>query len=187
MTTLTLTNSELDDLMCDSLKGFKVLNDDIPKDGHSSQYIERDGRQYRQFEFERLSDGKTFNFCYTWYTDISFEPTHIFDSLAEMNIEIVDDPVVEPEPKPEPILTKEQQDDKDLMQAYDDAESEMVDISEAENKIPKAVIKELTDYLNTGKFNMYELRAKIFPISMEYKITHKSLWTFLQKKRGAWK
>jgi hypothetical protein len=187
MKNLVITHSELSNLMNDDLDGFDVLYNDIPKDGHSSQYIEDDGRQYRQFEFKRLLDGETFNFSYTWNPHFGFETSDIFDSLIKMNIEVIDDPVVVPEPIPEPVLTQEQQADKDLMQQYNDAESNMVDINDDLEKIPNSVIKELINYLNTSKYNMYELRAKIFPVSIKYNIEHKSLWHFLQRERGAWK
>ena len=186
MIKLTLTKSELENLMQDDLKGFKVLNDDIPKQGHSSQYIERDGRQYRKFEFQRLDDELTFNFSYVWYTDDRFEANHIFDNLTELGIEIVDDPIIIPEPTPKPVLTKEQQNDKDLMQRYKDAEPNMVDFDKSKDQIPLTVVMELVEYINNGKYNIYQLRAKIIPVSIKYNVTHKSLWSFLQRTRGAW-
>ncbi len=57
-------------------------------------------------------------------------------------------------------------------------------------KISRFLKKEIDDilrFMKTGKFNIFDLRAKIVPICIEYKLNMDSFWKMLQVKRGAWK
>lgn len=169
---------------------FQILYDDIPRDGHSSLYIEDDGRQYRYFEFKDTTTGEVYNFSYVWHSEFPFNPsTDIMDDLDGIVIVnqsvlklIEEPPVVVP---PEPILSAEEIADKELWAKYNAVLSEMTPMNPSK-KVPKAVISDIIAFLKTD-FNMYQLRAKILPVCITYRIEHKSFWEYIQVKRGAWK
>jgi hypothetical protein len=161
---------------------FNVLYNDIPKEGHSSNYIEDDGRQYRIFHFEDLRTGQDYWLNYTWYPDDSFEMYHLFTDLKEVGINLLENPPKVVEAPPEPIKTQAQKDDEALMEQYKAIEGECRDFNEVKKEIPVSVIDDIVNFMKTRKFSIYELRAKIIPYCIQYKITHKSFWPYLQKK-----
>lgn len=188
---LQLTGKELTAIMWEEFERFTVLYDDIPKEGHSSQYIEDDGRQYRYFEFKDNLTGEVYDFSYVWHSDFPFNhKTDILGShegivfVEQSVLKLIEEPpVVVP---PEPVLTAEQIADKELWDKYNAVVSEMTPMGPSK-KVPRAVIADILAFLKGKEFNMYQLRAKILPVCIEYKIEHKSFWAFLQVKRGAWK
>ena len=190
MPELQLTEKELIAIMWEEFERFKVLYDDIPKEGHSSQYIEDDGRQYRYFEFEDMQTGQTYDFSYVWYPDFEFEIGSILGEhrgivfVKESVLKLLPEPVVVT--PPEPVLTPEQLADKELWARYQAIEGEVTPM-DGSKKVPRAVIADIIQFLNQREFNIYQLRAKIIPVCIEYKIEHKSFWAHIQVKRGAWK
>ena len=190
MSDLLLTEDELNAIMDEELERFNVLYDDIPKEGHSRQYIEDDGRQYRYFEFEDTQTGQVYNFSYVWYPDWGFELGSIIGQhngivfVQNSVLNLLDEPAVITPPPPE--LTPEQLADRELWARYEAIESEVTPMGR-DKKIPKEIITNIINFLKNGKFNMYQLRAMIIPVCIEYKIEHKSFWEFIQIKRGAWK
>ena len=184
---LKLTYAELLKITYDDLDGFTVLYNDIPKDGHSSDYIEDDGRQRRNCEFEK--DKVCYQFNYTWYPNHSHEfPLDLGNEpsgIEFVDISVIDIPVVVEEPIV--ILTDEQIADKKLWDSYYEIESEVSVMDKHKAKtIPVGVIDDIIDFLDTYKFNLYELRANIIPTCIEYRIEHKSFWRYLQQRRGLW-
>jgi hypothetical protein len=190
MPDLHLTENELIAIMDEELERFKVHYDDIPKEGHSSQYIEDDGRQLRYFEFEDTQTSQTYSFSYVWYPDWGFELYNILGQhngivfVKESVLNLLNEPVVAAPPPP--VLTPEQLADKELWARYQAIEGEVTPMDRTK-KVPKAVIADIIQFLKQREFNLYQLRANIIPVCIEYKIDHKSFWEFIQIKRGVWK
>lgn len=88
----------------------------------------------------------------------------------------------EPVVVPEPILSPEEKADKELWAKYVAIEKEVKPMEELEKAIPKKVIKEITDFLKLGSFTMYQLREKIIPVCIEYKVEQQSFWRHVQSK-----
>lgn len=192
--TLKITHKELEGFVKNNLpERFEEVFDDIPmyhpdhepvKGETHRQYVEDDQREYRWFIFK---DTKTdIEYCLN-YTYNPEWPNDIMD-YPKSQIEIVEKPedsdlYEKPEPVivPEPILTREEKHDKDLWAKYQAVEGKK-SMEEMDNPIPKKVIKEMTDFLKLGNFNMLQLRAKIIPVCIEYKVEQQSLWQHVQSK-----
>lgn len=190
MSVLQLTEEEMVAIMWEDILRFKVLYDDIPKEGHYSQYMDRGGKQYRYFEFEDTQTGQTYSFSYVWYPDWDFELSSILgehkgiEFVKESVLNLLDEPeIVVP---PEPVLTAEQLADKELWARYQAIEGEVTPMDN-NKKVPRAVIADILAFLKSEKFDMFQLRAKIIPVCIEYRIEHNSFWRHIQVKRGAWK
>ena len=190
---LQLTHKELELIIGDDWHDdrFKVLEDDIPKDGHSSQYIEDDGRQYRSFEFEDTTTGKSYQFGYTWHRDYPVQvPLSLFNSTVQ-GISFVKDsvlvPKAEPVAPPAPVLTAIQQADKDLWATYTAIEDQTSKDEKDLKKIPKGTMKDLLDFMRSKSYSLIDVRAKMVPIMVEYKLHDTMLWTYVQQKLGHWK
>lgn len=193
MSNLKLTYGELLLLTRDDLSDrFEIIENDIPKSGHSSQYIEDDGRQLRQFEFKDLETNKTYSFSYVWHRDYQADFPWAFLSDPPSGIEFVKEselfPVVE-KPIPVKILTPEEQADAELKAEYNlIPASELRKMTmEVANEIPASTIITIMDFLKKEKFNIIQLRKEIYPVCIKFKIDQKSFWTWLQVKRGIWK
>lgn len=161
---------------------FEVLYNDIPKEGHSSDYMEKDGRQYRIFHFKDLKTGEDYWLNYTWYPEDSFEMYHLFTNLKDVGINILENPPKTVKAPPEPEKTQEQLDDEALMANYKAIEPECRDFNQVKKEIPVSVIDDILGFMSSRKFSIYQLRAKIIPYCIQYRITHQSLWPYLQKK-----
>lgn len=190
---LQLTHQELELIIRDDWHDdrFKVLEDDIPKDGHSSQYIEDDGRQYRSFEFEDTVTGKFYQFCYTWHRDYPVEvPLSLFESTVS-GITFVKDSVLVPKAAPvapiAPVLTPIQQADKDLWATYKAVEDQMSKDERDLKRIPKETMRDLLEFMRSKSFSIIDVRARLVPIMLEHKLHDIMLWTHIQQKLGHWK
>lgn len=178
---IQITNSELIDLMNHNNNNFEVLYDDIPKDGHSSDYIEDDGRQYRLFQFKHLNTNKIYELNYIYQPEFPFVETDIFTDLITIGILVIEDELEETikeqiiENKP-----KEQIEDEELWQEYKNIESECRNIEDAKNEIPISVIEDIKNFLNTKQFSMYQLREKIIPYCIQYRVDQKSFWNYVK-------
>lgn len=191
--TLKLTKKDLDNFINNKLpKRFEEVFDDIPmyhpdhvieKGETHRQYIEDDGRQYRWFIFK---DTKTnieycLNYTYSpeWPNDIMDYPSdiEIVDKAEESDLYEAPKPII----VPEKVLTPEEKADKELWAKYEAVEDKK-NVEDLDKPIPKKVIKEIKDFLKLGKFNLYQLREKIIPICIEYKVEQQSLWQHVQKK-----
>lgn len=190
---LKLTHKELELIIREDWhdERFKVLENDIPKDGHSSQYIEDDGRQYRSFEFLDTETGIDYQFSYVWYPNYPVEvPMCLLGSTPD-GIEFVTESVLvakpEPVPAPQEVLTPAQQADKDLWASYKAVEDQMSRDEKDLKKIPKAVLKETLDFMRSSAFSIVSVRAKLVPLMLEYKLHDQMLWAHIQQKLGHWK
>ena len=181
---LDITQQDFIDLMKNDFdeSRFKVLYNDIPKEGHSSNYIEKDGRQYRIFHFEDLKTGEDYWLNYIWHPEDSFEMCDLFTKLKDVGINILENPPKVVKAPPELEKTKEQLADEALMDEYKAIESECRDFQQAKSEIPVSVIDDILEFMSSRRFSFCQLRAKIIPYCIQYRITHKSLWPYLQKK-----
>lgn len=199
-TTLKLTSKELDNIINNRYddERFEEIFNDIPmyhpdhviqKGERHTDYME-DGRQYRWLILKDLKTDLEYCINYTynseWPNDILDIPDSIEIVENEKESSLYKEPVVVVEP--EPILSPEAQADKNLWNQYLAVKDECK-IIEKKEKItaPKEVIKEIIRFMKEEKYNAYQLRAKIIPVCIEYKLEDKSFWTWIQVKRGAWK
>lgn len=199
-TTLKLTAKEIDNLLNNKLHTdrFEEIFNDIPM-YHPDHVIEKgethrdymdDGREYRWYIFKDTVTGEEHCINYTynseWPNDLMALPKsmQIVNNPEESDIYVAPVPVVEPEP----VLTNEQRYDKDLWAKYQDIASECKVVEKKEKlKVPKATIDDILAFLKSEKFNILELRAKVIPVCIEYKLEEKSFWQWIQVKRGVWK
>lgn len=188
---IKLTEKELEQIMKGNVDRFDTVFDDIPMyhpdhvrqpgETHRS-YVEDDGREYRWFIFKDLQTNEEY------YVNYTYNPDWDNDIMDYQDVEIVEKSVLnlleEPKPvvAPEPVLTPEQKADKELWAKYQAIESETKPVEEKLKDIPKTTIKDITEFLKLGSFNMYQLRAKIIPVCIEYKVEQQSLWQHVQKK-----
>jgi hypothetical protein len=196
-TKLQLTRQELEDLVSGRLDDrFEEIFDDIPmyhpdhimeKGETHRNYMEDDGREYRWYICkDTVTDIEhCINYTYNpeWPNDVMDVP----DSI-EIVKESVISPKKEPVPEPKPVLTPEQQADNELMDAYYAVKPECR-VFDAKEKIdvPKETIQDVLDFMKSEKFSIFQLRAKLIPICIKYKLNDKSFWTWIQVKRKAWK
>jgi len=185
---LKLTYKELEDIVADDDERFEVLHDKIPYDStdpddNPMNYIEDDGRQYRYFEFRDTVTGETYDFSYTWHSEWSTEFPLGFLGDPPKGIEFVKESVINPPKAPEPVvvvLSPEAQADKELWARYKALEDSGELAEFKKGMVPTKVINDIKKFLKTTKFSMYELRAKLIPVCIEYKVKQKSFWQFIQ-------
>lgn len=198
--TLKLTSKEIDNLLNNKLDTdrFEEIFNDIPM-YHPDHVIEKgethrdymdDGREYRWYIFKDTVTGEEHCINYTynseWPNDLMDLPNsmQIVNTPEESDIYVAPVPVVEPEP----VLTTEQRYDKDLWAKYQSVASECKVVEKKEKlKVPKATIDDILAFLKSKQFNILQLRAKVIPVCIEYKLEEKSFWQWIQVKRGVWK
>lgn len=190
---LKLTKKDLDNFINNKLpKRFEEVFDDIPmyhpehviqKGESHRQYVEDDQREYRWFIFKDTQTGVEYclNYVYhpEWPNDIIDYPSYITIVDNSEDSDIYEKPV--PSVVQEPTMTPEQLADKELLDKYDAIEDKKR-FEDIEKTIPKKVITEITDFLKSGSFNMLQLRGKIIPVCIEYKVEQQSFWRHIQKK-----
>lgn len=192
-TTLKLTKKDLDNFINNKMPDrFEEVFNDIPmyhpdhvieKGETHRSYIEDDGREYRWFIFKDTQTDSEYCLNYTYNSEW---PNDIMDYPSEIEVvEKAEDSDVYEAPKPvvvpEKVLTPEEKADKELWAKYEAVEGKKA-VEDLEKAIPKKVIKEIKDFLKLGKFNMYQLREKIIPVCIEYKVEQQSFWQHVQKK-----
>ena len=184
---LTLTESELLKLINshEPEERFKVIYDDIPKDGPSSQYIEDDGRQLRNFEFEDLTNGETYNIYYVWEPDWKTEMCSL--NHLDERITLIDDPVIPVEVPPKVKLNEsiEAVTDRKLWEAYllERAANKIINpVASIPAKKLKQMVAEIKEHVAEKRLTMYNLRGIVIPACIEHGVDDKDLWRHLQKK-----
>ena len=189
---LQLTHRELELIIGDNWhdERFNVLENDIPKEGHSSQYIEDDGRQYRSFEFEDMQTGQRYRFGYTWQPEFPVEvPECLFESTVkgiEFVTALVLCPLVNAVP-PVVVLNPVEQADKQLWAAYKVIEDQTSKMEADLKQIPKFVLNDVLDFMREKPTSIQQVRAKLVPLMIKYRIHEQTLWTHVQQKLGHWK
>lgn len=179
---LQLTSREINDIISDNIDRFELIMEGLPKDDDVDKYIEDDGRQYRLCEFKDTETNETYYFQYVSYPDMYSDFPCDFLIVPE-GITIVPISVIDP-PKPvipEPIvLTAEQKADKELWNKY--LQTDHVPfVNPRTHKIPNTIITDICVFMKNSQFSMIQLRAKLIPVCIEYKVEQKSFWNWLQK------
>lgn len=192
--TIKMTTKELDKLVNGNLfDRFEVMFDDIPiymegyvlspGETHRS-FTEDDGREYRVLVLKDLKTNKELDLNYTynkeWPNDVLDKPSWVI-IVDEKESDFYKAPVVVA-PKEE-VLTPEQKADKELLATYAAVKALCVKVEVGKRlKVPKPVIDDILNFLATAKFNMYQLRAKVYPVAIEYRLEADTFWHWLQKK-----
>lgn len=197
MPKLRLSYQQVRLLMNDELEGFKVLYDNIPKpttleeleDYDPNDYIDRHGDQTRNFIFKDLSTNNEYQLIYKLSNEYGFDPKSdcfLLNEAIEMYEEEVKPKVEEPKP-----LTDVQIRQKKIFDEYEAARkletfNEMPEKGK-QNFVPQSDIKDILTFLKKEKYSYIELQELVIPIATKNKVTHKSLWKYIQIKRGVWK
>lgn len=194
--TLKMTFKEVEKLVNDKLDTdrFEEVFDDIPmyhpdhvaeKGERHTDYMEDDGRQYRWYIFKDTVTGEEHCINYTYNKDW---PNDVFDTPD--SIEIVEkdedsDLYVKPVPvvKPEEVLSDEAKNDKELWAVYQSMKAHCRKVDPKERQpAPKARIDAIIKLMKSKSWNMYQVRAVILPVCIEYKLDDKTFWPWLQAK-----
>lgn len=184
---LELTYNELKDITYERLKRFKVTSNCIPE-GNPNDYIEDDGRQYRVCEFKDKITGKEYSFQYIWHSEFDHYFPESFlsepDGIKFVKVSVINSPVEVKEQIPE--LAQEQIEDKVLCERYREIEVQPF-INLKESKIPRSVIDDICEFLNTPPYSMIGIRKKIYPVCIDYKVEQKSFWRYIQNESAKYK
>lgn len=190
---LIVTMQELKDIInCnDFTDRFEVIHNGLPKptidnfetyDAHD--YMEDDGREYWIANFKDKNTGTEYEVHYTQYEHYEFGEG-LFDHSD--NISIVKESVLKKEvvveKTPEPIQPKTESEilyDK-IKEMKELGLLEFFDINTT--KIPKDEINELIRFISEESFSMNDLRAKIYPICLEYKTETNSFWAYIRDNK----
>lgn len=193
---LKLTRKEIDNLINNRLDidRFEEIFNDIPmyhpdhvieKGETHRDYTEDDGREYRIYIFKDTVTGVEHFINYTWNPEW---PNDLMDTPKSIQIVEKDeesDLYVAPKPVvvQEPVLTPEEAADKDLWARYQAIKHECREVQPKERlKVPKARIDEILNLLKTKSFNMYQLRAVVIPVCIDYKLEDVTFWRWIQSK-----
>lgn len=184
---------------------FEVVFDDIPSEhpnesGSSRHhYCEDDGREYRWFIFKDKKTGEEFVINTVYSTEVENE---IMD--LPKNIDIVNDEettflaelrrnadLLNPkvEEKPVVIEKKPLTNVEKLKLKYKEIENEceVFSIGKDLSQVPVDKINEVMSFLNKKTpYSLNDIIEKVYPICIDYKLNQRSLWQWLQVKRGAW-
>lgn len=194
---LQITKQELKQIMRGGLdERFEEIFNDIPlyhpdhvwqKGETHYQYCEDDGRMYKWYIFKDKVTDIEHCINYTYHPDWDDEFMDFPDS-----IEIVDESVLfpkeDPIPEPEKVLSPEELADKTLWNKYLIVEPECsIVVPKEKIKVPSATIKEILRFLKEDNPNIYQIRAVVIPVCIEYKLEQVSFWKWLQVKRKVWK
>lgn len=198
--TLKLTKKELESFVNGYLPDrFEEIFNDIPmyhpdhvmeKGETHRDYQGRGGSEYRWFIFKDTLDGEEYVINYTynvdWTNDIMDFPSsiEIVDNKEESDIYVKPEPVI----VPEKILTPEELADKKIVEEYNSIKDECQKVVPKQKlNIPKSKIDNILNLLKQPKFSIYDVRAVVYPVCIEYKIEQESFWHWIQVKRGVWK
>lgn len=197
---LKLTSKQVNELINNRYddERFEEIFNDIPmyhpdhviqKGERHTDYMD-DSREYRWLVLKDLQTGTEYCINYTYNPDWPNDLLDLPDSIEvvedEKESSIYEAPI--PVVEPEPVLSPEAQADKDLWNKYLAVKDECrIVIKKEKINVPSAVIKEIIRFLKEEKFNAYQLREKIIPVCIEYKLEQNSFWHWIQVKRGAWK
>jgi len=81
-------------------------------------------------------------------------------------------------------MTEEELQLEDLWDQYN--KTEVVDMSLAKDAIPVSAVDDICDFLSTRSFTFNQLKLRILPVCIQYKVSHESFWNYLKKKRVGW-
>lgn len=193
---LKLTSKEVEKLINNRLdtERFEEVFNDIPmyhpehvmqKGETHRSYIEDDQREYRWYIFKDTVTGVEHCINYTYHPEWPNDLMDTPDSIEIVANDEDSDIYVKPVPvvKPEKVLTPEAQADKDLWAKYQAMKHECRHVEPKERlKVPKARIDEILNLMKTKTYNIYQLRAVIVPVCIEYKLEDVTFWRWIQSK-----
>lgn len=194
--TLKMTFKEVEKLVNNKLDTdrFEEVFNDIPmyhpdhviqKGETHRSYIEDDHREYRWYIFKDNVSGieHCINYTYNpeWPNDVFDTPDsiEIVDNEEDSDLYVKPVPVVEPEE----VLSAEAQADKELWAVYQAMKAHCRVVEPKERQpAPTARINAIISLMKTKSWNMYQLRAIIIPVCIEYKLEDVSFWRWIQAK-----
>lgn len=194
---LHLTYEELEEIVCGNNPRFKVLFDHIPlpevgETGYNiNLYMEKDGREYRQFHFIDTKTEKEYHLNYT-YAPYGWEfPDNINDKPDD--ILFVDESVLKEKPSVFNIkFIKEKEfsligkQAKMLMRQYSKMTPKQKFNIETTD-IPYKRLNEVRDSFKklekSGSYSFYDLQLLIIPVCLEYKIESGELWRWVRDSK----
>lgn len=193
---IKMTERELDKLINGRLDTdrFEEIFNDIPmyhpdhvieKGERHNDYIEDDGREYRililKDNLANVERWIHYTYNKEWPNDILSTP----DFIELVENEEDSDFYVAPEPVVAPVeqLSPEAQADKDLWARYQAMKHECRTVEPRERlNVPKDRIDAIFNLMKTQKYNMYQLRAVIVPVCIDYKLEDVTFWRWIQSK-----
>lgn len=188
---IQLTYKELEEMMYSSigdklLDRFIVIWNAIPHEGNPNDYLEDDSRQLRYFEAQDLTSGEKISFSYIFHYDYLEFPICFLGNppatVEFVKVSVINPPKPKPLPEPKP-KTQEQIADEIICAPYRALESNGELREFQVGMVPQEIVNELKSWLKNIKntpTTLYDLRAKVFPVCAEYKVTEKSFWQYLQ-------
>lgn len=188
---IQMTYRELQDMMYNDIGDivfdrFKVIWNAIPREGNPNDYLEDDGRQLRYFEAVDTLAGEEISFSYVFHHDYLEFPICFLGNPPD-NIEFVPVSVINPPkpviPEPPKPKTPEQIADEIVCAPYRSLEAQGELKEFQKGMVPKKIVTELKKWLKETKgqpTTIYDLRAKVFPVCAQYKVTERSFWQYLQ-------
>lgn len=193
---LYLTYEELEEIVQGNIERFDVVFDHIPlpepgeKDYNINQYMEKDGRQYRQVHFTDTLTKKDYHMGYTYAPygwefplNINFEPNDVIfvdESVLEEKISIF-----EVKPKKRIEYSEKGKKTTKMMRIYSRMGLEKKFCIETTD-IPEERLIELKEKFQKMKdsaFCMWDLQLLIIPTCIEYKVNDDALWAWIHNPK----
>lgn len=175
MIELYLTYKELEQICDDDHDGFTLIENSVSSE-------EDDGRELRFVLFKENVTGLEYYFNYVqseFNIDMSMDLLNHDPKISIRKVDAVPIPKV----VVQKVLSPIEQADKDLTDKYNSVKV----VPYKKGLVPKEVISDIVKFVNEEKFNMFQLRAKVFPVCIEYGVEESSLWEHIQVTRGVWK
>ncbi len=193
---LYLTYEELEEIVQGNIERFEVTFDHIPlpepgeKDYNINQYMEKDGRQYRQLHFTDTLTKKEYYMGYTYAPygwdfpcNINFNPNGVI---------FVDESVLKEKPSLFDIKSKtfvecdeKGKSAKKIMRIYSRMGLDKEFCIETTD-IPDERLMELKERFQKMKdspFDMWDLQLLIIPTCIEYKVKDDVLWSWIHNPK----
>jgi hypothetical protein len=176
---ITLSYKDLTNILNGNLYDeYPVSFDNIPTDGNPQDYIEDDGRQYRQCIFTDNKTGIVFGFNYTWNPNWEDDLKYSFSNVFSDNLIIIGETVTV---KETPIEVIEPQKEKTPYEIYSDL-SEVKDINDLLDTLPMSVFDKAKKIYNDKNQSIGEFKRKLLDICIEYKIEQSSLLSYIRQR-----
>jgi len=155
---------------------YPVSFDNIPEDGNPQDYIEDDGRQYRQCIFTDNKTGIEFGFNYTWNPNWEDDLKYSFSNVFSENLIIIGEEKKVVVAKPVEIEVVKEKTPYEIYTAL----PEVRDIKELLDVIPMSVFDKAKKIYNDKNQSIGEFKVKLINICIEYKIEQSSLLSYLR-------
>lgn len=197
---LKLTQKEIYKLINDDLNidRFDCTFDEIPiyhpdnikKDGETHRDYINKGSEYRWFIFKDTLTDIDYCLNYTYHQDWPNDIMSLPDNIIVVENDEDSDIYIKPVPiiKKEVPLSPENQADKNLWEEYLTIKDQCKIVMPKEKlNIPKEEFNDLINMMRTKSFSIVQLRSKVIPLCIKYKLEDKSFWNWLQGNFKKWK